>query len=138
RRRTLCPWLPSTRTSPEAMASSSSTSRIASRCTRAKVAGRPVWSPRFDLALTFPGARADPAASLWRPMSVRTILALAATAALATGPADPVTGKTRVDAVERYLFFHRAREAVLTLSGPKGADNVDPWRTITDSLRWRR
>ncbi|MDT7564604.1 MAG: hypothetical protein QOG76_3228, partial [Pseudonocardiales bacterium] len=24
----------------------------------------------------------------------------------------------------------------LTLSGPKGADNVDPWRKVTDSLRW--
>ena len=55
---------------------------------------------------------------------------------LATGKADPVTGKTRVDAVERYLFFHKGREAVLTLSGPKGADNVDPWRIITNSLRW--
>jgi hypothetical protein len=49
---------------------------------------------------------------------------------------DPVTGKSRVDAVERYLFFHNGHEAVLTLTGPKGADNVDPWRIITDSLRW--
>jgi hypothetical protein len=49
---------------------------------------------------------------------------------------DPVTGKSRVDTVERYLFFHNGREAVLTLSGPKGADNVDPWRIVTDSLRW--
>jgi hypothetical protein len=55
---------------------------------------------------------------------------------LARGKADPVTGKARVDAVERYVFFHNGREAVLTLSGPKGADNVDPWRIITDSLRW--
>jgi len=57
---------------------------------------------------------------------------------LALGKPDPVTGKTRIDAVERYLFFHNGREAVVTLSGPKGADNVDPWRTITDSLRWTR
>jgi hypothetical protein len=55
---------------------------------------------------------------------------------LARGAADPVTGKARLDAVERYLFVHRGHEAVVTLSGPKGADNVDPWRTITDSLRW--
>jgi hypothetical protein len=27
---------------------------------------------------------------------------------------------------------------MLTLSGPKGADNVDPWRKITDSLRWQQ
>jgi hypothetical protein len=57
---------------------------------------------------------------------------------LALGKPDPVTGKTRLDAVERYLFFHKGHEAVVTLSGPKGADNVDPWRTITDSLRWTR
>jgi hypothetical protein len=57
---------------------------------------------------------------------------------LALGKPDPVTGKVRVDAIERYLFFHKGREAVVTLSGPKGADNVDPWRTITDSLRWTR
>lgn len=57
---------------------------------------------------------------------------------LARSPADPVTGRTRRDAVERYAFFHGGREAVLTLSGPDGADNVDPWRIITDSLRWGR
>jgi hypothetical protein len=57
---------------------------------------------------------------------------------LALAKPDPVTGKTRIDAVERYLFFHNGNEAVLTLSGPKGADNVDPWRIITDSLRWTR
>src|SRR4051794_13571969 len=57
---------------------------------------------------------------------------------LAQGRSDPVTGKSRLDAVERYLFFHNGHEAVLTLSGPKGADNVDPWRIITDSLRWTR
>ena len=57
---------------------------------------------------------------------------------LADSKPDPVTGKARLDAVERYVFFHNGREAVLTLSGPKGADNVDPWRIITDSLRWTR
>src|SRR5205823_3952344 len=47
---------------------------------------------------------------------------------LARAAADPVTGKAITDAVERYVFFHRGRAAVVTLSGPKGADNVDPWR----------
>ena len=57
---------------------------------------------------------------------------------LATAPPDPVTGKTVTDAVERYVFTHAGRTAVLTLSGPRGADNVDPWRIVTDSLRWGR
>jgi hypothetical protein len=49
---------------------------------------------------------------------------------------DAVTGKTRTNAVERYVFARGAQHAVLTLSGPKGADNVDPWRIVTDSVRW--
>jgi hypothetical protein len=57
---------------------------------------------------------------------------------LAQGSANAVTGKAVTDAVERYLFVHNGKEAVLTLSAPKGSDNVDPWHTITDSLRWTR
>ena len=56
---------------------------------------------------------------------------------LAKSAADAVTGKQRVNAVERYEFRHGGKTVVLTLSGPKGADNVDPWRIVTDSLRWR-
>ena len=51
---------------------------------------------------------------------------------------NAVTGKAGTDAVERYVFFHKGQQVVLTLSGPKGADNVDPWRIVTDSLRWTR
>jgi hypothetical protein len=50
---------------------------------------------------------------------------------------NEVTGKRGVDAVERYSFWSDGHEVVLTLSGPVGADNVDPWRTITDSLQWK-
>lgn len=57
---------------------------------------------------------------------------------LARAKADPVTGRAGTDAVERYAFFHRGRIAILTLSGPRGADNVDPWRIVTSSLRWSR
>jgi hypothetical protein len=49
---------------------------------------------------------------------------------------DPVTNKVVRDAVERYSFWSSGTEAVLTLSGPKGADNVDPWRIVSDSLTW--
>jgi hypothetical protein len=56
---------------------------------------------------------------------------------LADSAADPVTGKVRRNAVERYVFFHGGRDVVLTLSGPRGADNVDPWKLVTDSLRWK-
>ncbi|MBA2558917.1 MAG: hypothetical protein H0V07_03365 [Propionibacteriales bacterium] len=50
---------------------------------------------------------------------------------------DAVTGKVIRDAVERYDFWHAGREAIITLSGPVGADNVDPWRIVSDSVTWR-
>ncbi len=55
----------------------------------------------------------------------------------ADSPRDPVTGKVFADDFERYTFAHAGREAILTLSGPKGSDNVDPWRRVTDSLQWQ-
>jgi hypothetical protein len=56
---------------------------------------------------------------------------------LADSPPDPVTDKVVRDAVERYEFWRAGTEVVLTLSGPKGADNVDPWRIVSDSLAWK-
>jgi hypothetical protein len=49
---------------------------------------------------------------------------------------DPVTGKVVRDAVEQFDFWRAGKEAVLTLSGPVGADNVDPWQIVSDSLHW--
>jgi hypothetical protein len=49
---------------------------------------------------------------------------------------DAVTGKSRILAVERHVFWHNGREAIITLSSAKGADNVDPWNKVTRSLRW--
>jgi hypothetical protein len=49
---------------------------------------------------------------------------------------NAVTGKVVRDAFEQYVFFHAGTRVDLTLSGPVNADNVDPWRTVTDSLRW--
>jgi hypothetical protein len=51
---------------------------------------------------------------------------------------DPVTGKVYKNTFERYEFYRNGVEAVVTLSGPAGADNVDPWRTVTSSFRWLR
>jgi hypothetical protein len=49
---------------------------------------------------------------------------------------DPVTGKVYRDTFERYEFYQNGTEAVVLLGGPAGADNVDPWRTVTSSFRW--
>ncbi|RVU22871.1 hypothetical protein EOT10_20560 [Streptomyces antnestii] len=50
---------------------------------------------------------------------------------------DPVTGKVVRDAFERYAFYRQGHEVDLTLSGPVNADNVDPWRIVSDSFTWR-
>ncbi|MGW1807384.1 hypothetical protein [Streptomyces sp. NPDC002078] len=50
---------------------------------------------------------------------------------------DPVTGKVVRDAFERYAFYRSGHEVDLTLSGPVNADNVDPWRIVSDSFAWR-
>lgn len=54
------------------------------------------------------------------------------------GSANAVTGKARRKAVERYTFWRPGTAVVLTLSGPLGADNVDPWRIVSDSFVWNK
>ncbi|WP_191907992.1 hypothetical protein [Nocardioides cynanchi] len=50
---------------------------------------------------------------------------------------NPVTNKVVRDVAERFDFWHAGQEAVLTLTGPSNADNVDPWQTVSDSLQWK-
>jgi hypothetical protein len=54
----------------------------------------------------------------------------------ADSSADPVTGKVIVQDVERYQFWQAGKLVTITLASPKGSDNVDPWRTVTDSFGW--
>ena len=81
------------------------------------------------------GAAAPPAGA-----SVSTVTRPAGKAVRVTyvtaGKPDPVTGKKRAVAVERYTFTHKGKQLVLTLTGAKGADNVDPWKIVTSSVRW--
>lgn len=49
---------------------------------------------------------------------------------------NALTHKQALLAVERYVFVHNGKQVSLTLSGAKGADNVDPWKTVSDSLAW--
>jgi len=58
------------------------------------------------------------------------------TAYLGDSKPNPVTGKVGTLAFERYDFFHAGREYVVLVSSPKGSDNVDPWRIITNSVRY--
>jgi hypothetical protein len=54
------------------------------------------------------------------------------------GSADPVTGKRPHLTVDHYeLGGGGGRKAVLDLASPVGADNVDAYRLIAESFRWR-
>jgi len=74
-------------------------------------------------------------------VKVSAVTRTAGTAVLVTytadSPPNDVTGKSVRIAVERYQFFRNGTEVVLTLSGPVGADNVDPWKTVTDGFAWQ-
>jgi hypothetical protein len=50
---------------------------------------------------------------------------------------NAVTAKVISDDVEYFAFFHGGTEVDLMLSGPHGADNVDPWMLVSDSFTWQ-
>jgi hypothetical protein len=50
---------------------------------------------------------------------------------------DPVTGKRLPLTVDRYVYAHGGKVAVLDLETPVGVDNVDAYRMISRSFRWR-
>lgn len=50
---------------------------------------------------------------------------------------DAVTGKVVRNAFEDYLYYQAGKLLAVTLSGPVNADNVDPWKTVSDSVRWQ-
>lgn len=49
---------------------------------------------------------------------------------------DAVTGRRYRDEVERYELVAKGRELIVELFGPVGADNVDAYRTMIQSLRF--
>jgi hypothetical protein len=50
---------------------------------------------------------------------------------------NPVTGKRVTLVVDRYTIPHGNRTAVIDLGGAEGVDNVDAYRLISQSFRWR-
>jgi hypothetical protein len=50
---------------------------------------------------------------------------------------DPVTGKRLPLTIDRYVFAHGGKVAVVDLGTPKGVDNVDAYRMISNSFRWK-
>jgi hypothetical protein len=50
---------------------------------------------------------------------------------------DPVTGKRLPLTIDRYEYAHDGKVAIVDLGTPKGVDNVDAYRMISETFRWR-
>jgi hypothetical protein len=50
---------------------------------------------------------------------------------------DPVTGKRLPLTVDRYEYAHGGKVAIVDLGTPEGVDNVDAYRMIGKTFRWR-
>ena len=50
---------------------------------------------------------------------------------------NSVTGKRVTLLVDRYYLGHAGKEAIIDLGTPKGVDNVDAYRLMIESFRWR-
>jgi hypothetical protein len=55
----------------------------------------------------------------------------------ATGAANAVTGKRVKLVVDRYVVSGAGKHAVIDLATPEGVDNVDAYRLMSESFRWR-
>ena len=53
-----------------------------------------------------------------------------------TSAPNPVTGKRVILLVDRYEFSKGGKVAVLDLGTPKGVDNVDAYRLMSESFTW--
>jgi hypothetical protein len=97
-------------------------------------------APTAATARTAEVARLQRAVPNFELVKVVTVKRTAGQAVLisyrAGSAADPVTGKRVAIDVERYEFWRNGTQVTLTLSGARGSDNVDPWKTITDSFAW--
>jgi hypothetical protein len=52
-------------------------------------------------------------------------------------PQNPVTGKRVTLTVDRYYLAHSGKVATIDLGTPVGVDNVDAYRLMIESFRWR-
>jgi len=50
---------------------------------------------------------------------------------------NPVTGKRVTLVVDRYYVGRSRRRAIVDLGTPQGVDNVDAYRLMIESFRWR-
>lgn len=86
--------------------------------------------------------RSDPSLKGARITSGPSALSLGAQRAIKVvytteSPRSPVTGKRVTLTVDRYYVARAGKVATIDLGTPVGVDNVDAYRLMSESLRWR-
>ncbi len=82
--------------------------------------------------------RSVPSLSFRAPQAARVGPSQAVTARYTTQSApNPVTGRRVTLMVDRYALASAGRRAVIDLGTPVGVDNVDAYRKMIESFRWR-
>lgn len=84
------------------------------------------------LASATPGLHANTA----KAISLKSGPAVKVTYTTQSAP-NPVTGKQVTLMVDRYVLASGGRVAVIDLGTPVGVDNVDAYRRMIESFRWR-
>ena len=129
-------WARTTRAAPSRFTDKYNAIRIESRTRASRADRRGHGDARAARAARDrPGLRAGDVTSRQRgPPAPRVLITYQA----AQRRRSPSPGKAVVDDVERYEFCDSGRARRAHPQAPQGADNVDPWRIVTDSLRWTR
>jgi hypothetical protein len=94
-----------------------------------------IASVQADLATLAAG---DPSFTAQKPaeMTVGGKPMIKVVYAKASAP-NPVTGKQVTLTVDRYVFAQNGKVAVVDLGTPKGVDNVDGYRLMIESFKWK-
>src|SRR5437588_753138 len=71
-----------------------------------------------------------------QPLTIAGARAFKVVYTTASAP-NPVTGKRVTLQVDRYYLSHAGKEAIVDLGTPVGVDNVDAYRLMIESYRWR-
>jgi hypothetical protein len=106
------------------------------------VAWMPMAAPptvRSVQATTVPALKAK--ALAFRLQSVRAVKLAGGPAVetiyQANSPPNGVTGRQYRLVIERFELYRHGQAAVIDLSSAVGSDNVDPWRIVSESFRWK-
>ena len=71
-----------------------------------------------------------------QPLTIAGARAFKVVYTTASAP-NAVTGKRVTLQVDRYYLSHAGKEAIVDLGTPVGVDNVDAYRLMIESYRWR-